>query len=110
MTTFEQATYCSHCDCGTALLGTVSAATATSSQSYNHFMIVNYDSRVVIWANLYYSRVVNYDRKVLYKIGHWIEFDFRFLSRGEAGHQAGHCLEHRQRNSDPSQCKMSTFT
>ena len=41
-------------------------------QSYKHFTIVNYNSRVVIWANLsqYNSRVVNYNCKVLYRIDH----------------------------------------
>ena len=41
-------------------------------QSYKHFTIVNYDSRVLIWATFYLedSRVINCDRKVLYKIGH----------------------------------------
>ena len=36
----------------------------SSAQSYKHFMSVHYDS------SQYNSRVVNYDRKVLYKIDH----------------------------------------
>ena len=43
-----------------------------SGQSYKKFAIVNYDSRVIIWAvfSQFNSRVVNYDRKLLNKIGH----------------------------------------
>ena len=47
-------------------------AVRTSGQSYKHFTSVNYNPRVVIWAifKSYDSRVVNYDRKMLYKIDH----------------------------------------
>ena len=43
-----------------------------SGKSYKHFTSGNYDPRVVIWqfSSQYDSRVVNYDRKVLYKIAH----------------------------------------
>ena len=44
-------------------------------QSYQHFTIVNYDSRVVIWAfcSQCDSKVVNYDLKVLYNIDHYFK-------------------------------------
>ena len=49
-----------------------------SGQYYKHFTIVNYDSRVVTWAMFksYDYRVVNYDRKVLYKIDSWLPRHF----------------------------------
>ena len=42
-------------------------------QSYKQFTLVNYDSRVVLTSKLHYydSRAVIYERKLLYKIGHW---------------------------------------
>ena len=41
-------------------------------QSYKQFMLVNYDPRVVLTriCLYYYSRVVIYERKLPYKIGH----------------------------------------
>ena len=45
-------------------------ASVTSGQSYKHFTSVNCD-----------SRVVNYDRKVLYKIDHrWLAYSFTIWS------------------------------
>ena len=43
-----------------------------SGQSNKYFTSVNYDPRVVIWeiSSQYDSKVVNYDREVLYKIDH----------------------------------------
>ena len=51
----------------------INGKSQTIGQSYKHFTILNYDPRVIIWTNFksYNSIVVNYDRKVCYKIDHW---------------------------------------
>ena len=58
---------------GTNAYGPSTRPTAFIGQSYKHIMSVNYDPRVEIWASFqsYDSRVIYYDRNVLYKIDHF---------------------------------------
>ena len=58
-------------------------AVFTCGQSYKHFTIVINDPRVVTWA---ISRIVNYDRKVLYKIDHWIHSEEEMSRREKCYH------------------------
>ena len=46
------------------------AENQTSGTSYNQLTIVIYDSIGVLTVKCYYSRFINYDLRVLYKIGH----------------------------------------